>query len=96
MKLTAFELSEKREALVQRSAIERAEISAHGAALRSAAQVVDKVRTGLSYMRHHPAAWILPAAVVMIWRPKRLLSLAVSGFSLWRFLQQNRLPFLRR
>ncbi len=96
MKLSAAELEEKRQALVERSAIERAQISAHGAALRSAAQVIDKVRTGLYYFRTHPATWVLPAAAVLIWRPRRLLSLGLSVFSAWRFLQQNRMPFFRR
>lgn len=92
---TPEQLARKRARLIEQIAAQRAGIARHGAALRPAAQLLDKVRDGVHYMRSHPAAWLVPAAAVLIWRPRRLMSLGLSAFSLWRFLQQNRLWFRR-
>ena len=80
-------LMQKRSVLLAQIAAERAALAQQGAALRPAAQVIDKVSSGMRYVSKHPEILVLPAAILALWRPRRLVSLAVSGLGFWRMLQ---------
>jgi len=80
-------LMEKRNVLLAQIAAERAALAQQGAALRPAAQVIDKVRNGIRYVNTHPEILILPAAILAVWRPRRIVSFALSGLGFWRMLQ---------
>ena len=80
-------LMQKRSVLLAQIAAERAALAQQGAALRPAAQVTDKVSSGMRYVSKHPEILVLPAVILALWRPHRLVSLAVSGLGFWRMLQ---------
>lgn len=85
--ITAGSLMQKRNILLAQIAAERAALAQQGAALRPAAQVIDKVRTGVHYVRSHPEVLALPAAVLALWKPRGVMSFAVKGLGFWRILQ---------
>lgn len=80
-------LVQKRSMLLAQIAAERSALAYQGAALRPAAQVIDKVSSGVRYVSAHPEILLVPVAVLALWRPRRILSLAVSGLGFWRMLQ---------
>ena len=80
-------LMQKRSVLLAQIAAERAALAQQGAALRPAAQVIDKVSSGVRYVRTHPEILMLPAALLTLWRPRGLVSFAVKGLGFWRVLQ---------
>lgn len=77
----------RREALIAQIAIERDDLAQKGASLRFAAQVVDKIRYGIQHLKNHPESFLLPLALTVVSRPRRLLGLGISGLGLWRLLQ---------
>lgn len=80
----AIALERKRDHLVAKIAYERALIAQNTLVLRRAAAVIDKINEGIRYLKKHPEILFLPAAVVLLSRPRRLWSLALSGLGLWR------------
>jgi len=90
MKARAVALMEMRDAFRARIATERDVIAHQGAALRPPAQRIDKVIKGIRYINRHPAVLLLPMTIVTLWRPRRLLGLAISGLGLWRLVRQGR------
>ena len=90
MKAKAVALMHKRDALVAQIAAERASISQHGAALRPAALMIDKVSAGIRHIRSHPGALLLPITILTLWRPRRLLAFAGSGLWVWRLVRRGR------
>lgn len=76
--------------LVAQIATERDMLALQGAALRPAAQMIDKVTMGIRFINSHPAVLLLPMTVLALWRPRRLLGFAISGVGLWRILEQGR------
>ena len=89
-----LELARQRDALVAQIVIERAELARNGASLRVAARMIDNILDGIQYFRSHPEALLLPIAIVVVWRPRRLLAIAVSAFGLWRLVQNWRRQIL--
>jgi len=80
-------LVKQRDDLVAQIAIERAAIAQHGASLRRLSRMIDKVRDGIQYLKSHPEALLLPVVITVVSRPRRLFTLAISGFGLWRMAQ---------
>lgn len=80
-------LLQKRSVLLAQIAAERAALAQQGAALRPAARVIDKVSSGMRYVNRHPEILILPATILTLWRPRRILSLSLSGIGFWRMVQ---------
>ena len=80
-------LVKHRDDLVAQIAFERAAIAHNGASLRRLSRMIDKVRDGIQYLKSHPEALLLPAVIAFVSRPRRLLTLAISGFGLWRMAQ---------
>lgn len=86
----AGELMQKRTELIRQIEAERAVLAQQGAALRPAALVIDKVGAGVRYVQSHPEVLLLPMAILVLWRPRRLLAFAVSGVGMWRLVQRGR------
>jgi hypothetical protein len=80
-------LVKQRDDLVAQIAFERAAIAQNGASLRRLSRMIDKVRDGIQYLKSHPEALLLPVVITVVSRPRRLLTLAISGFVLWRMAQ---------
>lgn len=87
---TTLALVRQRDDLVAQIAIERAAIAQNGASLRRLSRMIDKVRDGIQYLKSHPEAFLLPVVITVVSRPWRLLTLAISGFGLWRMVQNWR------
>ena len=85
--VTTLALARQRDDLVAQIAIERAAIAQNGASLRRLSRMIDKVRDGIQYLKSHPEALLLPVVITVVSRPWRLLTLAISGFGLWRMVQ---------
>jgi len=84
---TALALVRQRDNLMAQITIERAAIAQNGASLRRLSRMIDKVRDGIQYLKSHPEALLLPAIITFVSRPRRLLTLAISGYGLWRMAQ---------
>ena len=80
-------LVKQRDDLVAQIAFERAAIAQNGASLRRLSRMIDKVRDGIQYLKSHPEALLLPVVITVVSRPRRLLTLAISGYGLWRMAQ---------
>jgi hypothetical protein len=80
-------LVKQRDDLVAQIAFERAAIAQNGASLRRLSRMIDKVRDGIQYFKSHPEALLLPVVITVVSRPRRLFTLAISGFGLWRMAQ---------
>jgi len=83
-------LMHKRAVLVAQITTERAALAQQGAALRPAARMIDKVCTGMRYLKSHPGVLLLPLVILALWRPRRLLAFAVSSVGVWRLVQRGR------
>jgi hypothetical protein len=87
---TALVLARQRDDLVAQITIERAAIVQNSASLRRLSRMIDKVHDGIQYLKSHPEALLLPVVIAVVSRPWRLLTLAISGFGLWRMAQSWR------
>jgi len=90
MNVKADALMRKRNTLVAQIGIERDALAQQGAALRPAAQMIDKVNAGIRFINRHPGVLLLPITILALWRPRRLFAYAVSGIGLWRLVQRGR------
>jgi hypothetical protein len=90
MKAKGLELARQRDDLVAQIVVERSGIALRGASLRLAAQIIDKVRDGIQYLKSHPEVLLLPIVITVVTRPRRLLALAISGFGLWQLARKWR------
>lgn len=86
----ALTLIKRREALIAQIAHERTALADHGAAIRRLAFLVDKIDNVLQFLKGHPGVLLLPVVVTLLARPRRLLTMATSGFGVWRVLQNWR------
>ena len=84
---TTLALARQRDDLIAQIAIERATIAQNADSLRRLSRMIDIVRGGIQYLKSHPEAFLLPAVIIVVSRPRRLLTLAISGFGLWRMAQ---------
>lgn len=87
MKANADVLMRKRSALIAQIRAERYALARQGAALRPAALKVDKVITGIRFIKKHPEALLLPITILALGRPQRLWGYAARGLALWRVVQ---------
>lgn len=85
-----IDLARQRVALIAQIVNERADLAQKAASLRFAAQAIDKVNHGIQHLKKHPEILLLPLAITVVFRPRRLLALGVSGLGLWRLLQSWR------
>lgn len=87
---TSTELVKQRDDLVARIASERNELSHNGTTIRPLMKWAGRLNGVLRYLGDHPEALILPAAIMTVSRPRRLVALVISGWSLWRLMQKMR------
>lgn len=85
----AVALMRKRAVLLAQISTERAALAQQTGQLRPAAQMVDKARAGVRYVKSHRAILLLPIAILTIWRPRRILSMVASGLGVWRLFQRG-------
>ena len=81
---TTLALLRQRDDLVAQIAFERAAIAQDGASLRRLSRMIDGIRNGIRYLRHHPETLLLPVVITAVLRPRRLLTVAISGLGFWR------------
>ena len=93
----ALALAKEREHIVAQIAYERALISQNANSLRRMARVFDKGKQSARYLQRHPEIMLLPAAMLLVFKPRRLLKWAASGVGTWRMVQawRNRLQKIR-
>lgn len=87
---TSMELVKQRDDLVARITSEREELSHNGTSMRPLVTWAGRVDGVLRYLSDHPEALILPAAMMTVSRPRRLLAMAISGWSMWRLMRKMR------
>ena len=83
-------LASRRENLLAQIHIEREELAQAGASLRSAVQIIDKIRNGIHHLTKHPETLLLPLVITLVSRQRRFWALGISGFSIWRLIQSWR------
>lgn len=81
---TTLALLRRRNDLVAQIAFERAAIAQEGASLRRLSRTIDRIRDGIRYVRRHPETLLLPVVIAAVLRPRRLLTMAISGLGFWR------------
>lgn len=86
----AAKLANKREFLLAQIHFEREDLAQKGAAVHLATKIIDKIRNGLHHLTGHPEALLLPLALTLISRPRRLWTLGISGLGAWRMLRSWR------
>ncbi len=84
------ELAKQRLALVAQIADERSDLARNATALRYAAQVIDRINDGIQHIRKHPEILLLPLAITVATRPRRLVALGISALGFWRLLHSWR------
>lgn len=89
-------LAARRKALVAQLAIQRMDIALNSSPLRRLALVIDYLSPAVMFVKRHPQTLLLPAAIISIFRPWRLLAFAISGFRFLRKLQSVRHRILAR
>lgn len=87
---TSTELVKQRDDLVARIASERTELSQNGTSMRPLVKWAGRVNGVLRYLSDHPEVLILPAAIMTVSRPRRLVAMAISGLGMWRLMQKMR------
>ena len=87
---TALALVKQRDDLIAQIAMERAMIAQNSVSLQRLSRMLGRVRDGIRYLKSHPEALLLPVVITVVSRPWRLLTVAVSGFGLWRMAQSWR------
>lgn len=84
------QLARHSQALVAQIAIQRADIMRQAVSLKGASHFIDKVRAGVLYLKHHREAYLLPLAVLLVSRPRRIVAFFVSSLGIWRLIQNFR------
>lgn len=83
----ALALAKERDHIVAQIAYERALIAQNADSLRRLTHLVDKLTQGVRYLKKHPEVLLLPAAIIMVSRPRRLWTWAGSSLGVWRMVQ---------
>ena len=84
MNFRLFELALKRERLLERIGAQRAQLAGSTDGLRRVCTAADWTVTVGHKLRDNPQWVLLAALALVIFRPRRVWSLAKSGFVLWR------------
>lgn len=79
-----FELARRRGLLQARIAEQRRELGRHMAPVETLLGHGDQVRSGIDWLKQHPAAVGAAVAALFIVRPRRTWRLARRGFVLWQ------------
>lgn len=85
-----IELAKRREVLIAQCDRERNELAQLGTPLGNIAQVIYKFRNSIRHFKNHPLTWLLPLipiAITLVLRSRRILVLGISGIQLWKLLR---------
>ena len=81
-------LAQRQTELLMRSALLRERLASDVQVLRRPLALADNLRTGWNWLRAHPEAPLVAAAVVVVMRPRRALSWAARLWWGWRTVQR--------
>lgn len=82
-----MKLARQRDDLVARIASERDELRQCGASIRPLMKWVGRLDGPIRFLERYPRYLLLPAAILTMSKPRRLLAIAISGLGLWRLAQ---------
>lgn len=86
----ARQLVRKSEALVDQITIQRRDIARQAVALQAAAHFIDKLRDGILYIKNRREVLLLPLALIIVSRPRRIIAFFLSSLGVWRLIQNWR------
>jgi hypothetical protein len=86
-----LELHQRRAQLVARARTERKQLAAQLARADAALAWLERGRSVLVEVRRRPLLLAAAVLLVMAWRPRRVLKLLASGWSLWQLYRRARL-----
>ena len=84
------QLARQSESLVTQIAIQRRDIARQATSLQAAAHFIDKIRAGILYLKARREALLLPLALIIISRPRRIFAFFLSALGMWRLIQKWR------
>lgn len=85
-----IELAERRERLIAKSASLRAGFAVEAQPLKRALAVADRGVEGFRYLRQHPGLVAATVGLFVALRPRRAISWAMRGWSMWRLFRNVR------
>jgi hypothetical protein len=85
-----IELAERRERLVAKAALQRAELARHAVPWKGVFAVADKGVEAARYLRRHPGLVAGAVGFFVALRPRRALAWLRRGWSVWRMVQKLR------
>jgi hypothetical protein len=85
-----IELARRKERLVARAAVQRAEIAAAFHRWQGPIGIADRALAAGRFLRAHPVLLVVALAVAAVLGRRRLLGLASRGFAVWRLLRALR------
>lgn len=91
MSANAAELAQRRERISAEIDAERHELVAVGQALARPLRIIDGMERRTQFVRAHPALLLLPLLGLALLFPRRVIRVALTAFSAWRFLRRPQL-----
>ena len=90
MRTRLIALRERQALLAARAEAERTRLGGYVAHAEAAFAWVDRARGAVDEAAHHP--WLIAAGVLILFalRPRRVLRLAASGWSMWQLVRRLR------
>lgn len=85
-----LELREQRGILRARCAVQRSAIVAHSTPLLPLFGAADQVRSGVSWVRQHPAVVGIALGILVVLKPRRVWNLGRKGFVFWQLWRNLR------
>ncbi|MDP2828970.1 MAG: YqjK-like family protein [Sulfuricellaceae bacterium] len=90
MSQSLIELAERRERLIAKSANLRAGFAGEVQPLKRALAVADRGVEGFRYLQQHPGIVAAAVGLFVVLRPRRAISWAMRGWSMWRLFRNVR------
>lgn len=85
-----IELAERRERLIAQSGQLRTGLAAQALPLKRALSYADKGVEGFRYLQQHPGVIAVAVGLFAALRPRRAISWAMKGWSMWRMIRNVR------
>lgn len=88
MRARLIELHRRRALLTARAQTERERLAVHLARADIALAWIGRVRAALEEIRRRPLLFGAVALLALAWRPRRVLKLLASGWSVWQLFRR--------
>lgn len=88
MRARLIELRERRQLLAARAQLEREQLAVQLAHADAALAWLERARSVLEALRQRPLVLAAATALILVLRPRRVLSLLASGWSLWQLYRR--------